>query len=68
MTICAGAIEFNKVIGVVRKVSIHLQDVSILSFKGIFETGDVGRSQTQLSLPLDKVNFYFPIRIKFLLN
>jgi hypothetical protein len=38
--------------GIVGKIRIHLEDEIELTFDGVFESGDIGRSQAHLPFPL----------------
>ena len=44
--------EIGNLFGVVGKVGVHLEDVVIAVFQGIFEPGNVGSSQSQFAGPL----------------
>ena len=50
---CTGIIETGQVVGVVRKVCVHLEYIIIAVLDGPLESGDIGGAQSQLPFALD---------------
>ena len=51
-----GGIESRQVIGVVTEISIHLEDVLVVSLQSPLKACDIGRAQSQLALALNDEN------------